>query len=85
MTFFEMEKGLSELEEVKLRIVKAENDLERAKNLGNIDLELKIYGVLELLLEEKKRLTTNASSVGNKFTRKYLYNIFNFMLRGLIS
>ena len=80
-----MEQGLSELEEVKLRIVKAENDLERAKTLGILELELKYIERLNLLLEEKKRLTTNVSSVGNKFTRKYICNIFNFMLRGLIS
>ena len=80
-----MEKGLPDSEQLMLDIAEAKDDLRRAKNLGNIDLELKYIERLNLLLEEKKRLTTNASSVGNKFTRKYLCNIFNFMLRGLIS
>jgi hypothetical protein len=52
-----------ELEEVKRRIRKAEADLERAQNIGNVELELKIYDVLSLLLKEKERLTTGMAKL----------------------
>jgi F0F1-type ATP synthase membrane subunit b/b' len=53
---------VDELQEVKRRIQKAEADLERAQERGNEELELKVNDrlnlLLNLLLEDKKRLTT---------------------------
>jgi hypothetical protein len=49
---------VDELQEVKRDIREAKNDLKRAQERGNEELELKYSGILELLLEEKKRLTT---------------------------
>lgn len=49
---------MSELEEVKASIRKAEADVERVKGLGSIELELETRRNLTLLLEDKKRLTS---------------------------
>jgi hypothetical protein len=48
---------MSELEEVKASIKRAEADIEWAKSLGNIELVLEYAGILKLLLEKEKRLT----------------------------
>ena len=61
-----MEKGLSELEKLMLDIAEAKDDLKRVR--GDRDLELRYSGILELLLEKEKRLTTNVSSAGNYCT-----------------
>ena len=58
-----MEKGLSELEQLKLDIDEAKDDIKRVR--GDKELELKYIDRLNLLLETKKLLTTNISSVGN--------------------
>ena len=60
-----MEKGLTEWEQLMLDIAGAKDDLKRSKELGSIDLELKVNDRLNLLLEEKKRLTTRFNSAGN--------------------
>jgi hypothetical protein len=47
-----------ELEEVKRDIRKAKADLERAQKIGNVDLEVNISGILHLLLEKEKVLSS---------------------------
>jgi prefoldin subunit 5 len=49
---------VDELQEVKRRIQKAEADLERAQELGDRELIVLWGNRLNLLLEDKKRLTT---------------------------
>ena len=56
-----------ELAEVKRRIRKAEADLERAQERGNEELELESSRRLNLLLEEKKRLTTGMAKLMYNF------------------
>ncbi len=49
---------MSELDQVVRDIAAARADIQRAKSLGNVELELKYAGILELLLEKEKRLTS---------------------------
>jgi hypothetical protein len=57
-----------ELEEVKRDIRKAKADLERAQKIGNVDLEVNISGILHLLLEKEKVLSSaTTEQVGSSY------------------
>jgi hypothetical protein len=56
-----MEGVVSELDQIKLDIAEAKDDLRRAKARNNVELELEIYGTLKLLLREKERLTSSSA------------------------
>ena len=55
---------LEQLEQVRLDIVKAKADLERAQARGKEELELEVRRTLNLLLEKEKTLTNALTSSG---------------------
>jgi septal ring factor EnvC (AmiA/AmiB activator) len=74
-----------ELEEVKRDIQKAKADLERAQERGDRELEWERDRRLNLLLEEKKRLTTGLAKLikynfEDRSTDKALWNILNCII-----
>jgi hypothetical protein len=53
---------MDELEEVKKDIAEAKDDLRRAKERNNEELELKIRDSLNLLLKKEERLTLSSGN-----------------------